>query len=185
MSGPGIFNHEVSIHRYSSVLYDGTVAETTISADPSEEALIRVTLDSPQTGTISLVGSTVETLAFDDSEYAESTALFTSLSGVTPSCLSGEMRIAAFDEAGEPVQNLNYIGKTHGHFAPKDNRQYLQLAGTAKDFAGMLFLPADADIEVGDIVRLYGKDEDYIVEGCVDARGLDSATHTEIILASG
>ena len=105
MSLAGIFNDIIEIYRYSSTLYSGEIAEVEITTDPAEDALIRVTLKTAQTGTIYLNGSMVETLSFNGSEYAESSNLFSVLSGVTPAGLSGHMDIETYDEAGEPVQD--------------------------------------------------------------------------------
>ena len=83
MSPVSIFNNIIDIYRYNSILYQGEITEVSVDTTLSDEALIRVSLDAEQSGSIYLNGSTIETLIFDDSRYGESNNLFTMVSGVT------------------------------------------------------------------------------------------------------
>jgi len=182
MSLAGIYNDTIEIYRYSSILYSGDIEEVEISINPAEKALVRVTLNGPQTGSLYLNGSVTETIKFEDSVFAESISLFTSLSGATPSGLTGEMTIEAYDEVGEPVRNMGLIGEAIAYFAPRDNCQYLQITGMSNQFKAMLFVGVDVDIMTGDVVKVDGEDDEFTVHECVTVHGLGSESHKEIIL---
>ncbi|MBU1626770.1 hypothetical protein KKB18_05310 [bacterium] len=182
MSINSIFNDAIEVYRHSSTLYSGEISEISPEKELADEALIRITLDTLKTGSIYLNGSTTETLTFSNSKFAEGSRLFTTLSGVTPSGLSGEMKVESFNEAGEPVLGLNYITTALGHFAPKDNSQFLQPAGMSKKFNAMLYVGEDMDVQVGDIVVVEGEEEKYTVTKCVTIHSPNSESHKEIIL---
>ena len=176
------FNNTVDIFRYSSVLYEGEIDEVDIEQNPYDEALIRVTLGAVNTGTLYLNGSTIETLTFTASKYAESTELFTTLTGVTPTTLAdGTMTIETVNEQGEPVQNLNFVEQVWGSFQMKDNKQYLRASGMQDDFTAQLFVGGDVNIETGDKVSV---DDSvyYSVLSCASIAGLGGISHKEIIL---
>jgi hypothetical protein len=182
MSLADIFNDTIEIYRYTSILYSGDIEDVEIPVNPADDALIRVTLDSAQTGSIYLSGSTTETLSFDNSDHAESRFLFTALSGITPSGLSGGITIEAYNEAGEPVLNLTHIEDAIGHFAPKDNSQCLLPAGMGRKFNAMLFVGEDVNIITGDIVKVDREEGEFTVNKCVTVHGLGTQSHKEIIL---
>jgi hypothetical protein len=182
MSINSIFNDSIEVYRHSSMLYNGEIGEVHIDKEFATDALVRITINSQQTGSIYLNGSEDETLTFNNSKFAEGKSLITSLSGVTPNGLSGEMKIETFNEAGEPVQNLNYVTTALGHFAPLDNNQYLQDAGMSRKFNAMLYVGENMDVQLGDIIMVEGEDEKYNVTKCVTIRGPNREAHKEIIL---
>lgn len=151
----GIFNNYVEVRRYSEILYQGEIIEANLHNEFGDEfpreGQIHVVLDSKQTGTLYLNGSTTETLSFDNRKHAKSTALFDSLAGVTPSVeLDGIMTIKVNDEQGNPVQLLVFEESTMGDFNEITNDARLDNIGIRPDWQGNLQVNSDFDVVLGD-----------------------------------
>ena len=140
------------IRRYTNVLYNGNVGTVSIKPNPSAEAIIMVTLDSAQTGSIYLNGNTTETLTFSADDIQKSTSLFTTLNGVTPASLSGNMKIECFDESNIPVRNLEDKFHVYGYFKVKSNEEILKLEGDRIKYIADFHTNSESSIQNSDIL---------------------------------
>lgn len=147
----GKFNNYVEISRYSNLLYDGEIGDVSISSEFGDEfpraAQIHIKLDSKQTGSMTLTGSTSEEIAFANVKHAKTNELFMSLTSVCISDeLEGTMKIEALDEQGNKVQKLAYKDFCMGFYNPSPSSVVLSLYGIVSEGAGSLLV--DKDVEV-------------------------------------
>lgn len=179
-----ISNELVEIKRYTNVLYDGIIDEVSIKPNPAKESLILITLNSAQSGTIYLNGSTVETLTYTSDISKRSTNLFTTLSGVTPASLSGYMKIQTFDEANVDVRNLVTKYTIYGYFRTKTNMEVLKLPGERTNYYADFYSATNVDLKNDDIlVKKENKvPKYYVISNIRDITSFDGDTHKEMIL---
>jgi len=179
-------NTDIHVYRLTSTLYKGSIKTTTIQPDiPSgREALIQVTLDAADSGTLYLNGTpTPETLTFSSSKHEVSSLLFTALAGVTSTTISGTMTIKMIDEAGADIQDLVYQRTVRGCYVPYGNKERLRLAGLASDWRAQLYLSEEIDIRNEDIVKINKESTQYVVSDCVTMNNWDgNPSHKEMIL---
>lgn len=168
--------------RYSEVLYEGDIDEVDIGNNPERESHLRIKLNSAQTGTIYLNGSTVETLTYSSSKAEQSVELFTSLSGVTPASLSGTMTITAWDESGSPVETLSEIETVYGYFRPVSNMMRLKMEGMRADYHAILHVNQDANIENEDIIKRMESNAyvEYVVKDLIKVTGIGCTGRKEM-----
>ena len=153
MTVQNICNELIEVWRYSYLLYSGSaVNAVTIGIDPSAESIIRVTLATAQTGTIYLNGSTTETLTFTASKLERSANLYTTLAGVSPVGLTGNMDVETFDERNESVRSLIFNDNIYGYFKMDTNQMLPEQVGMMTKCRAMLFASGDADIQDKDVI---------------------------------
>ena len=153
MTVQNICNELIQVWRYSYLLYSGSAVNgVTIGINPGAESIIRVTLGTAQTGTIYLNGSTTETLTFTASKLEKSVNLYTTLAGVSPVGLTGNMDIETFNESNRPVRSLIYNGNIYGYFKMDTNQMLPKQIGMMTKCKAMLFASGDADIQDKDVI---------------------------------
>jgi hypothetical protein len=178
-----IANNVVDIFRYSDIIYQGEVAAgITIQTDPESEAILTIELDSAQTGTVYLRGSTTETVTFTATDQGRSASVYTTLAGVTPASLTGIMTIKAENEAGEPVRNLNFQTQVMGVLRPVKFEQRMRMPGYEDNELYKLYVDRDTDIIEGDILEI-DDGEQLEVKEATPIYGIDGIeTHKQIML---
>jgi len=155
----------LKIYRDSNVLYEGNIMQTLkINNQPARESKIQVKLNSSQSGTIYLRGSTVETLTFSSNQFKRSKSLFTSLAGVTPSGLSGNMTITAWNEQNEPVNNSLFVDTGFGSFESKTGKEVLRNYGMDYEYSGILYCQEGLNIQIDDRVIINDDGKTYRVK---------------------
>ena len=178
------FNQTFHLNRYSDILYKGEVIETSIQIDPMESARIEIELDTAQTGSIYLVGSTTECLSFADIFGVQSTNYFTALNGLTPSGLTGIMTVKAKTGDGSPVSRLAFETSFFGDMKQVDGTVSLEKEGMVLKDQWFMLCDSDVDITIGDIVynELDPLQKSYEVTKCVSVQidGMDD--HKKIVL---
>ncbi len=185
MTTMDIANELIDVWRYSYKLYSGSaVNAVAIGINPSAEALIKVTLDSAQTGTLYLNGSTTEILTFTASSLEKSVNLFTTLSGVTPSGLTGNMNIECFDESNDPVRSLIYMNSIYGYVKWSKDEIIPTETGLRTNHFIQLFTSEDVDIQNEDIlIRSESKlPISYVANNVMRFSGIGDDGHVEMML---
>lgn len=155
----GKFNNYVEISRYSNLLYEGEIMDTDIWYEFGDEfpreAMIHVTLDSKQTGTMTLSGSTTEEISFDNRLFAKSDSLYSSLTSI---CFSDELEgivtIKIMDEQGNKVQKLAYQDFAMGFYNPSPAAARLVYYGVTLNGSGSLLLDKDIDVQMMDKISI-------------------------------
>ena len=178
-------NDEIHVYRKSSnIVYEGELIERKINVEPESSSLFQVELDSAQTGTLFIYGSSSETLTFSNIKSQESVNSYTLLEGMTPSSLSGEITFKAVNVGGEFISETDRVSSFNGMYAEKTTGQYFKLYGMDAKFRGIIFAPYDVDVLIGDLIKIDRVDMDgyYEVEEIYEPRLFGRTQHKEIIL---
>lgn len=178
-----LMNELMEIKQYSNVLYNGAVVAVT-TIQPNTECILTITLDSSQTGSVYITGSTTETVAFTSDLSAKSSNLFTSITGVSPIGLSGYMTITANSEDNVPVNNLILKESFYGYFKVKTNKDILMNPGTITKFDAYLYTEGEVNIANNDIIM---RKENrvptyYVVDNLITVSSYDGNSHKEMTL---
>jgi len=179
------FNQRFHLNRYTDVIYKGAVGNISVQVDPFEEARLQVTLDSAQTGSLRLVGSSTETLTYANIEGQISSNYFTTISSVdSVSGLSGNMTIKAMIGQGSPVKNLLFQTSFRGFMFPIDESYKLENQGYDKSWQAILYCSSDVDIQRMDRITDEGNPDspEYEVVEKITSSLRGSSDHYKIIL---
>lgn len=144
-------NQRFHLNRYTDIIYEGAIGGISVQVDPFESSRLQVTLDSVQTGSLRLVGSSTETLTYSAIAGQMSSNYFTTLASVdTVSGLSGNMTIKAMIGQGSPVKNLMFNRSFRGVILPIDGSYKLENPGYDESWRSVLYCDADLDIQLMD-----------------------------------
>jgi hypothetical protein len=154
----GTFNNFAEISRYTKVLYEGEVGDRDLHSqygdDFTSSAKIRITLDSKQTGSVYLTGSTTETVTFANKLVKESSALFDSLEGLCTSGLTGTMKVELYDEMGSKASKLFYQQVEYCDYEEISNEDRLHNVGILSEWQAKIRLGDRVDVLNKDIINI-------------------------------
>jgi len=147
-----------------NVIYKGELTERRIDMEPNQSSYLKLELSEAQTGTLFLYGSSDETISFDGSKYGETDNLYTSVDGMTPTDLSGEITMRAVNKSGEFIKRLTFSHSFNGSYNTSTKSQYFRTIGFDKDFKGRVIADGDADIKLHDLIKINKVDADEYFE---------------------
>lgn len=99
---PGLFTHTIDLVRRTAYVVDPVAAGTTIAVDRQPVRASYLAVVAASAGSVTVSGTTTETLAFATAGGKRTVAQYTTLSGVTSAGLSGVVSVTAVDSANHP-----------------------------------------------------------------------------------
>lgn len=165
--------------------WKGKLVERSIGKEVESAVYLQFELETAQTGTLFLYGTTTETVSFSNSKFGLSENSYSSLDGITPSSLTGTVTMTATNSSGETIlEDLKFIKTVKGTYTSKTTGQYFKLYGMDQNFSGIVNFDGDTDIRLHDFIKIerLDTDEHFEVDLIVEPRFMGQAQHKQAIL---